>query len=62
MGRTVRIYVLTVCLKKCAEGAIAEDIIAITHDDDLHCVENMVGRSRNHAGIYTQIRPVMPRA
>jgi len=58
---TVRIYVLTGCRKKCVEGTIAEDIIAIAHDDDLHFVENMVGPSQN-AGVYTQIQPVISRA
>jgi hypothetical protein len=33
--------------KKCIERAIAEDIIAIAHDDDLHFIEDMVGPSQN---------------
>jgi hypothetical protein len=45
--------------KKCIEAAIAEDIIAIAHDDDLHFIEDtgMVGPSQN-AGIYTQIQVI----
>ena len=50
---TVRVYVLTERQKKCIEDAIAEDIIAITHDDDLHFIEDVVGPSQN-PGIYTQ--------
>jgi hypothetical protein len=55
---TVRVYVLTWRQKKCIEGAVAEDTIAIAHDDDLHFIEDMVGPSQN-AGIYTQIQLVM---
>jgi type III secretion system FlhB-like substrate exporter len=53
---TVRVYILTRRQKKCIEGAIAEDIIAIAHDDDLHFIEDedMVGPSQN-AVIYAQI-------
>jgi hypothetical protein len=60
MDMTVRVYVLTWRQKKCIEDAIAEDIIAIAHDDDLHFIEDtgMVGPSQN-AGIYTQVQPVM---
>ena len=52
---TVRVYVLTRRQKKCTKGAIAEDIIAIAHDNDLHFIKDMVGPSQI-AGIYTQIQ------
>jgi hypothetical protein len=55
---TVRVYVLTGRRKKCIEGGIAGDLIAIAHDDDLHFIEDMVGSSQN-AGSYTQIQPEM---
>ena len=46
--------------KKCIEGAIAEDITAIAHDDDLHFFDGMVGPIASQiAGINTQIQPVM---
>ena len=54
LDMTVRVYVLTGHRKKCIEGGIAGDLIAIAHDDDLHFIEDMVGPSQN-AGIYTQI-------
>jgi hypothetical protein len=55
---TDRVYVLTRRQKKCIEDDIAEDIIAIAHDDDLHFIEDVVGPSQD-AGIYTQTQPVM---
>ena len=48
-------------LKKCVEGAIGEDVIAIAHDDDLHFIKNTVGSSQI-VEFYTQIQPVMPLA
>lgn len=51
---TARVYVLTMRQKKCIDGAISEDIIAIAHDDDLPFIEDIVGPSQN-AGIYIQI-------
>jgi hypothetical protein len=49
----VRVYVLTRRQKKCIEGAIDEDIIAIAHDDDLRFIEDMVCSSQNTGILYS---------
>lgn len=39
---TARINVPTRRRKKCIEGAVGDDIMAIAHDDDLRSIEDMV--------------------